>query len=253
VRRFVSFDGTAIAFHSWGEPGDLPPVVLQHGFSSHSAANWELPGVVDGLVSAGRHVVAVDARGHGESDKPHDPARYGEDKMARDLTVLIDLLGVAQVDLVGYSMGGVVALIAASREIRCRRLVTGGIGASAAEQGGLDGTVLPHQELIDGLRADDAAGITDPQVLAFRAFAEAAKADRLALVAQLAASHRTPIALDRITVPTLVLAGADDTLARRPAVLAAAIPGARWKVLGGDHLTVVRNPEFLSSIVSFLS
>jgi pimeloyl-ACP methyl ester carboxylesterase len=253
VRRFVSFDGTAIAYHAWGEPGEQPPVVLQHGFSSHSHANWVLPGVVDGLTAAGRQVVAVDARGHGDSDKPHDPARYGEERMARDLSVLIDLLGVAQVDLVGYSMGGVVALIAASEEIRVRRLVTGGIGASAAEQGGLDGTVLAHQRLIEGLRAEDPSAITDQRVLAFRTFADAARADRQALAAQLTSAHRSPIRLDRITAPALVLAGTEDDLARRPAVLAAAIPGARWRMLAGDHLSVVRNPDFQAAIITFLN
>ena len=50
----------------------------------------------------------------------------------------------------------------------------------------------------------------------------------------------------------LLNAGADDYLAARPEVLAAAIPGARWRVLAGDHLNVVRNPEFIEAIVKFL-
>ncbi|HEX6681224.1 MAG TPA: hypothetical protein VF062_00400 [Candidatus Limnocylindrales bacterium] len=49
-----------------------------------------------------------------------------------------------------------------------------------------------------------------------------------------------------------MLAGADDYLATGPEVLAAAIPGARWRVLAGDHLTVVRNPEFIDAVVKFL-
>jgi pimeloyl-ACP methyl ester carboxylesterase len=254
MQTFPSFDGTILAYHTWGEPtAGRPPVVLHHGFSTSAAANWKAPGIVDALVGAGRHVIAIDARGHGSSEKPHDPARYGEDKMALDLAALFDLLGLAQADLVGYSMGGVVALLTAAADRRVRRLVTGGIGAGAVEQGGVDRSALPGRALIDGLLTDDPSTITDERVMGFRLFADASGADRRALAAQAEAGHRTPIALDRITIPALVLAGTDDWLATRPEVLAAALPDARWKVLPGDHLTVVRNPEFATTIVSFLA
>src|SRR5689334_2287848 len=107
--------------------------------------------------------------------------------------------------------------------------------------------------LVDGLLTDDTSTIEDPRVMAFRVFADAAGADRKALAAQAMAAHKSPIGLDRITASTLVLAGADDYLATRPEALAAAIPGARWRVLAGDHLTVVRNPEFIEAIVKFLA
>ncbi|WP_155374461.1 alpha/beta fold hydrolase [Catellatospora vulcania] len=254
MQTFTSFDGITLAHYCWGEPGgELPPVVLHHGFSTSAAANWKAPGIVDALVAAGRQVIAIDARGHGSSEKPHDPARYGEDKMARDLAALFDLLELDRVDLAGYSMGGVVALLTAAADDRVRRLVTGGIGAGAVEQGGVDRAALPGRALIDGLLADDPSGITDERVMGFRLFADASGADRKALAAQAQAGHRTPIALDRIKIPTLVLAGTDDWLATRPEVLAAALPDARWKVLSGDHLTVVRNPEFAAALVSFLA
>ena len=88
MERFVSFDGTEIAYQEWGSDRGAPPVVLHHGYVVDANVNWVLPGVVDALVAAGRRVVAPDARGHGASGKPHDPARYGEDRMARDLGVL---------------------------------------------------------------------------------------------------------------------------------------------------------------------
>lgn len=251
MKSFSSADGLNIAYHEWGTPGGIP-VVLQHGFSATSLSNWELPGIVGGLLAAGRHVLAVDARGHGESDKPYDPAFYGEQRMAGDVRVLLDLIGAAEVDLVGYSMGGIVALLVAAGDSRIRRLVTGGIGASAAEIGGVDRRALAGQALVDGLLTEDISTIDDPRVMAFRAFAEASGADRKALAAQALASHHSPIGLERITAATLVLAGCDDYLATRPEVLAAAIPGARWRVLSGDHLTVVRNPEFIDAVVKFL-
>jgi pimeloyl-ACP methyl ester carboxylesterase len=76
--RFESFDGTEIAYQVWGAPGQLPPVLLHHGFVADATVNWVLPGVVAALLQSGREVIAPDARGHGRSGKPHDPARYGE-------------------------------------------------------------------------------------------------------------------------------------------------------------------------------
>src|SRR5947209_209425 len=100
-RTVTADDGVDIAVHEFGEGDDRPRVMLQHGFAASSRTNWVLPGVVDALVAAGRRVVAVDARGHGESAKPHDASAYGEARMARDLSTVIDAIGATEVDLVG--------------------------------------------------------------------------------------------------------------------------------------------------------
>lgn len=253
MQTFTSYDGTTIAYRVWEAPADAPTVVLHHGFASSATGNWVVTGVVDALTAAGRRVVAIDARGHGDSQKHHDPAYYGEDAMARDLVGLFDLLGLDRVDLVGYSMGGVVALVTAAAGRRVRRLVVGGIGASAAEQGGVDRNSLVGAALIEALLTDDPSSISDERALGFRMFAEATGADRKSLAAQARASRHTPIGLARIKVPALVLAGVDDWLATRPHVLSSALPDGRCKVLAGDHLTVVRNPEFAAAIVAFLA
>jgi pimeloyl-ACP methyl ester carboxylesterase len=111
VARLTTSDGLQLVYYEWGEHGKGPPVVLHHGFVANARANWEGPGVVQALVGAGRRVVAADARGHGDSDKPHDAARYGEARMAEDLATLVDTIGAGEVDLVGYSMGAVVSLL----------------------------------------------------------------------------------------------------------------------------------------------
>ena len=253
MKRFTADDGVEIVYDEWGTPSDRPPVLLHHGFIANAAVNWVMPGVVAALVDAGRHVVAPDARGHGRSGKPHDPARYGEVRMAHDLRQLVDILGTAEFDLVGYSMGAIVSLITATDEPRLRRLVIGGVGAGVVELGGVDTRVLDNAKLITALQADAPAAITDPEAAGFRAFADMIGGDRLALAAHAQVVHAEPIPLDRVTVPTLVLAGDADPLATRPEVLADAIPGARLELVRGDHTGALADPHFITTLVEFLA
>lgn len=253
MARFRSFDDVEIAYETWGTPGDDPPVVLHHGFAVDARLNWEATGVIGALVDAGRYVVAPDARGHGRSDAPLDPARYGEGTMARDLSGLLDVIGAPEVDLAGYSMGAIVALIAAGQEPRVRRLVVGGVGAGVVEMGGLDTRALSPIQLREALLTGDPTAISSPEVGVFRAFADAVGANRRALAAQAAAVHTQPVNTACIKVPTLVLVGDSDPLAVRPQVLADAIAGARLVVVHGDHLTATTHPDFASTIVAFFA
>ncbi|MDQ1520729.1 MAG: hypothetical protein QOI55_1802 [Actinomycetota bacterium] len=247
MQRFTSFDGIGIAY---AESGDGPTVLLLHGFAADHVANWVRPGVVDALVEAGHHVVAPDARGHGESDKPHDPEAYAGDAMVSDARVLLDHLGVREVDVVGYSMGAMVASRLAPVEPRARSLVLGGVGGRLAE----GRMAVRRSELAAALLADDPRTIDNVGARAFRRFAERNGADLQAL----AAMQRTPpvdgrARLREISVPTLVIAGRDDTLAGDPAGLAAVIPNATARVVSGDHLTAVYDPVFAQAIVEFLA
>ncbi|AEN09389.1 MULTISPECIES: alpha/beta fold hydrolase [unclassified Streptomyces] len=247
-------DGLTLRYRTWSRgPGSaLPPVVLLHGFAAHARLNWEGPGVVEALVSRGRRVYAPDARGHGDSDKPHDDAFYGEALMARDVRLLIDRVGADRVQVAGYSMGAVVALLAAAEDARISRLVVGGIGAGAVEVGGLDTRVMPPELVAAALTAEDVAHAPE-RTRGFRILADATGSDRLALAAQVRSVHRGALPLDRITVPTLVLAGESDPLAERPGVLAGAIAKAELALLPGDHLGVVRDAGFAGAIARFLS
>ena len=251
---FTSPDGLTLAYHEWGSgrPDSGPPVVLQHGFIAGTEWNWVRPGIVDRLVGAGHHVVALDARGHGASATPHDSAFYGEQKMAGDLSALFDVLGVPEVHLVGYSMGAIISLIAASEDRRVGRLVVGGVGAGVVELGGVDTRAIPNDLLVQALLVDDAAAIEHPVAQGFRAFADVVGADRRALAAQARVVHASPIPLDLITAPTLVVAGTDDELAARPEVLAAAIPRAEVVRLPGDHMGVLAADDFVPSLLEFL-
>jgi len=252
MKSFKSWDQTEIVYQEWGEQTDLPRVVLHHGFVVDANANWVASGIVDALLSAGRSVLAPDARGHGQSGKPHDRGSYGEQRMAKDLAALLDVCGEPQIDLVGYSMGAIVSLIFASEDKRVRRLVVGGVGSGVIECGGVDRRAIPNDTIIEALSVEDPSVLGKSGAASFRALADALGADREALVAQASSIYRGEIALSRISAQTLILAGEADPLAIRPEVLCEAIPGATLKMLSGDHIGVIADPDFARSIVDFL-
>ncbi len=252
--RFTSFDGTTIAYQQWSPaepvPG-RPPVILHHGFAVDGDVNWVDPGVVERLLDDGFEVVAIDARGHGQSDKPHDPDRYGEDAMSLDVSALADHLGLREFDLVGYSMGAIVSVVNATHEPRIRRMVIGGVGAGVVELGGVDTRAVKPEDIVAALTAPDAEHVRGPGK-AFRQMADATGADRHALAAHASAVRQGPIAFEDIRARALVVVGDDDDLAERPEVLASAV-GGQLVVVDGDHLTAVADPRFVEVISSFLA
>lgn len=253
MKRFTSWDGIEIAYQEWGDPAASPAVVLHHGFVVNAKANWVATGVVEALVQAGHRVIAPDARGHGASEKPHDPDRYGEDKMARDLAGLLEVEGITEIDLVGYSMGAIVALIFAGGEgADVRRLIVGGVGSGVIECGGVDRRAVSNDSIIEALSVEDPSTIAESPAAGFRMLADALGSDRQALEAQARSIFRGDIPLASISAETLVLAGESDPLAVRPELLSGAIEGARLQLLAGDHISVLGDPHFKSSIVDFL-
>jgi pimeloyl-ACP methyl ester carboxylesterase len=246
VEEFVSFDGLPISYRV---AGDGPVVLLMHGFAASADRNWIAPGIFDALLATGRKVIAYDARGHGSSGKPHDPEAYAHGAMVRDAQALLDDLGVANADVVGYSMGAIMAASLVPKEPRSRSLVLGGIG------GRLLTHPLDRARIASALEAREAAAEDDATVRAFRTFAQRSGND----LGALAALQRSRVGsgerverLAQIRVPTLVVAGEDDRLAGSPQGLADAIPGAVAQVVPGDHLSAVGRPELTAAIVDFL-
>jgi pimeloyl-ACP methyl ester carboxylesterase len=249
MQRFSSFDGTGIAYDVAGPVNGDRPVLLHHGFASTSQINWVRPGLVEAITCAGRRVLLLDARGHGESDRPHDPAAYAEGAMARDVSALLDHLQIGEADMAGYSMGSSVALQAAALDRRIASVLLGGIGPRQLG-GGRGGETIAR--IVEALETDAPASVSDPTARAFRSFAEATGQDRLALAAiQRATSARDLELLASVSVPALVVNGADDTLAGDPAEMAARIPGAKSLVVPGDHLSAVVKPEFRRALAGW--
>src|SRR5690606_26148284 len=85
--------------------GDGAPLVLLHGFTDNSES-WQEYGFVAPLIDAGRKLVMIDARGHGRSGRPNDPAAYAPYARAADVVAVLDALRLPRADVLGYSMGG---------------------------------------------------------------------------------------------------------------------------------------------------
>jgi 2-succinyl-6-hydroxy-2,4-cyclohexadiene-1-carboxylate synthase len=86
--------------------GSGPALVLLHGFTGSVRAWDQIRPKLTPLAT----VISIDLIGHGDSACPDDPPRYSLDWSVRDLSALLDALGLEAVDLLGYSMGGRVAL-----------------------------------------------------------------------------------------------------------------------------------------------
>ena len=245
-------DGVEIAYidEAPTAPGTGALVILVHGFASNCNVNWVDTGWVRHLTGAGYRAVALDNRGHGRSEKLHDPAHYGAPIMARDVLRLIDHLGVERADVLGYSMGArIAAFLALAAPSRVRSLVFGGLGANMVR--GMAGT----GPIAHALEAESIDDVTNATARTFRAFAEQTGSDLKALAACIRSS-RDPLSVEdvgRLACPVLVAVGTEDVIGGSAQGLADLIPGAQALPLEGrDHMKAVGDAEFKRGVTAFL-
>ena len=239
-------DGTRIAYETAGEGR---PIVLAHGFASDRAQNWRDVGWYEALTGAGFRVVALDFRGHGMSDKPHDDAAYG-DKMVGDIVAVMDTAGLRQADVMGYSMGGILTVgLLMTHPKRVGRAICAGVGETYFSS-------KSHRKgIAQALRAADPATIVDPTQKAFRAFASQGGKDILALAACMSAERTmyTPDQLRTCATQVLVVDGENDTQSGSPEPLAQAFANGRAvTVPRRDHMTAVGDKVYKEAVIAFL-
>jgi pimeloyl-ACP methyl ester carboxylesterase len=232
------------------DEGEGEPIVLVHGFASSKNVNWVYPTWVSELKKAGRRVIALDNRGHGASSKLYDPADYHSATMADDVRALLDHLGVARADVMGYSMGArIAAFLALAHRERVRSVIFGGLGGHL-----IDGVGLP-ESIADALEAPSLAAVTDPQGRVFRSFAEQTRSDLKALAACIRGSRQTLTRAEvaRIDMPALVAVGTRDEVAGSARELAALLPaGQALDIPGRDHMLAVGDKVFKEGVLAFL-
>ena len=107
--------------------GQGEPVILIHGLYSSARMNWDMPGVTAALAK-NFQVIALDNRGHGQSDKPTGEDQYGAE-MAEDIVRLMDHLHIQKARVVGYSLGGMITMkLLTLHPDRVKSAVLGGMG-----------------------------------------------------------------------------------------------------------------------------
>jgi pimeloyl-ACP methyl ester carboxylesterase len=121
----MDFDSDGVRLHyELHGPDSGTPVVLVHGYASDYRLNWVGTRWQETLTGAGYRVVGLDCRGHGHSEKPHDPAAYAGEVMAADVVRLMDHLHIESAHYLGYSMGariGLQVMLARARPSRRAR------------------------------------------------------------------------------------------------------------------------------------
>ena len=222
VAGAAEFTSKGVKIHYTVE-GKGEPVVLIHGLHSSAAMNWQLPGITAALAKEFQ-VIALDCRGHGQSDKPQAEDQYGEE-MAEDIVRLLDHLSIKKAHVVGYSMGGMITLkLLTKHPERVQTAVLGGMGWLKS------GSVL--QQTWEKMPGGKGPGVPQACVRG---------------LSRLAVSEAE---LKAVQVPVTVIVGDRDPV-KRMYVEPLQAARADWPVKlinGAGHLNCIMKPEFSAAL-----
>ncbi|RLE19143.1 MAG: alpha/beta hydrolase [Actinobacteria bacterium] len=228
--------------------GSGPLIVLQHGFFSNQSS-WKEYGYVDGLKESFT-VATVDSLGHGQSDKPTQSDRYRLEERAGDIVAVIDALGQDKAHVLGYSMGGWLA-----------------VGVAMHYPDRLKSLTIAGWDCVEGMGSLYRAMGIDP--IDFETFLGAARAVAPELVewvtdddvgalglcytelGDLAGSERAVLNLD---VPVLLWDGREDPY-HAPMEAFAAAHSFQFLSTAGDHIGAMESSaaEVVAAVQSFIA
>jgi pimeloyl-ACP methyl ester carboxylesterase len=227
---YVRSQGLRIHYHV---EGDGPPLVLQHGFGD-SLASWYELGYVDAFKDEYR-LILIDARGHGASEKPHEPEAYGFQNVTADVVAVLDALTVAKAHYFGFSMGGKNGFVlAAYAPERLHSLSVLGAGAAAQAHAPLEfwiASLRQGPEAVPSIWEMDALGrdrkIPLPPALRQRLVSN----DIEVLIAQ-RLQRKAPLGFDEILptlpIPCLLIVGEADAAYASVKACSRVIPNATF-------------------------
>lgn len=263
---FFDSNGVRIRYVTEGK-GDA--VVLIHGWMSDSSMWGRNAGGTTKLKAAeGFQLIALDCRGHGKSDKPHDPAQYGPE-MAADVVRLLDHLKIEKAHLVGYSSGAYIAgKVAATHPERVLSIVYGAqapvlVGAKASEFSECEmfaKAVDEGKDLGSYIRAvmpADKPKLTEEQAKAIAKFMFDNK-DVKAFAAAGRGFKNLDVTVEQLKkcpAPVLFIHGGNESafVKGQVANMYKLLGRGEVKIIeGGDHMTTLTKPEFGSAILGFL-
>ncbi len=245
-----SFDSDTVEIR-YITAGQGQSLLLIHGFSANADANWVLPGVMASLAK-NFSVIAMDVRGHGKSGKPHLPRAYGV-QTAQDVINLMDHLEIEKAHVVGYSMGGFIALkLLTLAPDRLLSVVTGGAGWMQPDE---DPSL--RESLAQSL--ESGGGMT-PLLAALMPEGQSVTPDALAAMNTMVMANNDPLALAAVSrglgelavtrsaleanqVPVLAVVGARDPLKAGVDAMSGVLNNLRVEVIeGADHISLLLNP-----------
>ena len=252
--------------------GDGPATFFLHGFTG-SSVTWE-PHVA--VFKRRLKTITVDLIGHGDSDAPADPGYYRIESCVEHLLTVLDHLGMDRVDLLGYSLGGRVALhLAATAPGRIRSLILESSSPGIADPIERQKRAVADNALADLIETKGTRAFVDrwERLPLFRSQRKLPSAVRAALRAQRLRSNAVGLAnslrgmgsgrqeslwprLSSIDVPVLLIAGELDTkycLAARE--MNSLLPNAKLAVVdnAGHAVHLERPAAFSRQVLEFLA
>ena len=261
------FDSNGVRLR-YVEQGSGPAMILMHGLTGTLDRHFIANGVFATLAKDHR-AIAVDLRGHGKSDKPHQPEAYG-DEMARDVVRLMDHLKIRRAHVLGYSLGAMIAGRLAT--MHPERLTSIVYVASlplregdpymekfAAESIADLESDVPFKSLMIGLQPPGSKPPSDDEIR--KAVAPLVAANDVKALAALWRGYKTLAVSDKqlaaLKIPSIVLIGSEDISAAGVPALNQTHPQIRTVVVqGAQHggpEGVMRRPEFTQALQGFLA
>lgn len=221
------------------------PIVLLHGWGGSYASTFIRNGWVEHLANLDRPLYGIDLPGHGGGGS-HDPADYAD--LAGSVA---SMLPSGSVDVIGYSLGGKLALAMAARAPeRFGRLIIGGVGDNlfGPEQ---------HGEAVAQALSEGMTETTASPVRNLVEYSKISDSDPLALAAVLR-RHPNPVIdeaeLKRITAHVLIVNGDEDMIANPQGRLAGSIVKYQSMQLRGvNHIGLPATFAFMAAAAEFLS